>query len=138
MKKLLLLFTLLYLWSCSNENPVIINDETVNTEQEDIQRAINLVKKISSKLNESSARNIENDLAITLVDSELITLDQKTRSMFDEVLVDSLKLYTFNLKMDGKEGFSIASGDPNIGDVYAYVEDGEISDTIFYRWSIGN
>lgn len=43
---------------------------------------------------------------------------------------DSVNLYTFTLEKEGKTGFAIVSGDERVADVYVYVEEGSLSDTI--------
>ncbi|MCC8171949.1 MAG: C10 family peptidase [Parabacteroides sp.] len=43
----------------------------------------------------------------------------------------SINIYTFVFEKDGNQGFAIASGDERISRVYAYTENGQLSDTTY-------
>lgn len=57
----------------------------------------------------------------------------QTRSVTGEEIPDSasVNIYTFVFEKDGNQGFAIASGDERISRVYAYTENGQLSDTTY-------
>lgn len=57
----------------------------------------------------------------------------QTRSVSGTEIPDSasVNIYTFVFEKDGNQGFAIASGDERISRVYAYTENGQLSDTTY-------
>lgn len=106
---------------------------TTNTDKE-ISYAIELVKEFSDKVNKSPYKtksSSDSEIDITL--EKYKTLKFNFPSTKGQNRTDSINLYTFILEKNGNLGFAIASGDERIGNVYAYVENGSLSDTSYIR-----
>lgn len=135
MKKITYLFILcvLSLWTMTscNENDDFNNQQTTIQEDAGYQKAANLVYEFSEKINnaQGTTRTNASTLRLSLSNTKTITIDSpNTRNGY--VQPDSVNLYIFNTEKDGKLGFAIATGDEETGQVYAYVENGSLADTI--------
>lgn len=72
-----------------------------------------------------------NKLAFKNINQKDVKMNKKDTISVN--LEDSVKIYTIDLKIGNESGFAIASGDERIGRVYAYVENGSLSDTSYIK-----
>ena len=128
--------------SCSNENfPENGQKGEFRIEQTtEYDNALNVIKEFAkecSESNETKALAFANiKVKDVLVESYPVKLGQadtlKSKSV-NENLSDttSINIYTVIFEQNGQEGFSIATGDERLTQVYAYTEDGHLSDTTY-------
>lgn len=118
--------------SCDNksweeESPTSV--ETTKRDQKELVNATKLVENFGRLVNVNTKSS--HSVKITLDEMKTLKCEQPfTKGM---VTQDSVNLYTFILEQDGTTGFAIACGDERVSDVYAYVEDGALSDTIYNK-----
>ncbi|WP_080904799.1 C10 family peptidase [Parabacteroides sp. Marseille-P3160] len=139
--------------SCT-ESTEFIEEENANIENKSdflnsptVTKAIQLVSDFSAKnqsLTKSSTQNIninkDNErIEVIDVDSTLyhFNITNKQGVLETENLKsldnDSFTLYTVYFKQNKKKGFSIVSSDERLNQVYAYTEDGNLSDTVYNK-----
>ena len=111
--------------SLTDESPGV--GETFTRDQKELANARKLVENFGRMIGVTTKSS--SPLTITLDEVKTLTCDQPvTKSV---AAADSVNLYTFTLEKDGKNGFAIACGDERVADVYAYVEEGDLSDTTY-------
>lgn len=134
MRKIVLFLVACVLFSCQKENVDIkvenVIDPGVEKAQNTLYRFIRSTSSVKTKSSESEMKilSVTKEMhPITLSDS----LQQicRTRSATMEVK-DSAALYTFTFEKNNEKGFAIVSGDEKVPEVYAYVEQGSLSDTL--------
>ncbi len=92
--------------------------EKLNVEKVEKKSFVFNVKNATSKLRSSNSGESE----------VLPELKYRTENVPEAVDID---LYTITFEKGGKEGFSIATSDDRVSRVYAYTENGSLSDTVF-------
>lgn len=129
------MFSLLSLFSCENsllnECAKVSEDQNSDLVCQGQERAIAVLNQFRSEVNPNT-RSLP-DINIKSVKSETYQIetsqqDARTRSNISNP--DTIDIYTIVFEKDGKTGFSILSPDERVGRMYAYTEDGSISDTI--------
>lgn len=140
-KSFLFIFISILIFGCSKEDVDMnfqasaeVEQKTLNFEDglsEQQHSAIDLVNlfydQISNDSPESKSGTISN-LSLTDTKTLYFSHNSNTKST-DGTKLDSINTFTFDLDVDGKQGFAIASGNELIGRVYAFVEKGSLEDT---------
>ncbi|MDR0230583.1 MAG: C10 family peptidase [Dysgonamonadaceae bacterium] len=114
------------------------SDNFLLSESIENNAAIELVKSFAESIkgNQIEARSaIQSNMIITEIESKTLYFDisedlRSQRSNIDSKSV-SVQLKTVKFNRNGKSGFSIVSDDSRTNRVYAYVENGSLSDTTF-------
>ncbi len=128
----------------TDSDPSFLNTETSIFEYDttEYNTAISLINQLrqATERNEKSTKSTAtmsyslssiNKMAFKNVNEKDVKMnDIDTMSVNTE---DSVKIYTIDLQIGSESGFAIASGDERIGRVYAYVENGSLSDTSYIK-----
>lgn len=133
--KLVSLFCFIAFASCTNEDGVILNNlETLDNQ---LEPTIELVKRFASEHQSDPVTKADGS------DIKVLNYEVKTYTFnFADELKDTpqtkageisnqVDVYTINFEKSGKQGYTIATSDPRIEKVYAYVESGSLSDTTY-------
>lgn len=120
---------------CTNENAFDNKEpaETLNVNQEELARAMALVEKFGNIVNPVTPTKGAPMEKMSIMLSEVKTLKNTGDITKSVGIADTVNLYTFQLEKEGKTGFAIACGDERIADVFAYVEEGSLSDTTYIK-----
>lgn len=122
-----------FLISCEHSvEDNINNDNKTDCEYENAIKAIQQFSNSTSGRTESSSA----ELKLNLRSSNMIFYDRENHTnninkSITQQDTDSIKLFTFDMAIDENEGFAIACANSKSGHVLAYVENGNIADTIF-------
>ena len=120
------------LLGCNNEsNQELLQIEETSPEVQEVSNAINLINEFSSVVNDIEVSAKSSSLSLSLSDTKTLFFDAINTKSGNTPANDSITLYTFDLEINGTKGFAIASGDERVGRVYAYVENGSLSDTSY-------
>lgn len=127
------------LGSCENK----LLDENILLDKEEIEKNFEYQNVLTSVAGFSK----ENVILSKSVDAGLNVKDIKIRNypinfskevgLINEQMIEglpdttSINLYTVIFEKNGQQGFSIATGDPRLSHIYAYTENGNLSDTIY-------
>ncbi len=135
MKKIFYTTIVLMIVSCANEEE-IFKPQLPELKNDNI--AIELVKTFaeSHKGNQIETRSSEqSELIITDIESKTLNFDISeevgNKNLKSNLKTVSVKLKTVKFKQKDKKGFSVVSDDNRINKVYAYSENGSLSDTTF-------
>ena len=118
---------------CTND---VINNDQVKIQNNDQKEYNAALKNVQTFNSENFTKS--ND-AFLIKSSSMKTYSfklkeaKKTRSSTSSEMPDSafINIFTFVFEKNGDEGFAIASGDERISRVYAYTENGRLSDTTY-------
>lgn len=83
----------------------------------------------STKSSELIVKNVQSKIYHFEIEDSIVGNSQLLRSDLSEI--SKVTLYTIEFEKDGNKGFTIASGDERINSVYAYTENGQLSDTLY-------
>ena len=124
---------LFFILSCNNPDidESLLGDSVDVSETENVKGAVEeFGQMLSDHSGTAGTKSTGKAIELTLTDSTMIKhTGLKSRS--NKSITDSIVLYTFDMEVDGKHGFAIASGHDSMNKVNAYVEQGNISDTAF-------
>jgi len=130
MKKIIyVLLSFVFFFSCNKEENIKNEIHEVKSEAQDLQKAIKLVNEFSEKIHNENSTRAYTPISLSLSAQKKIAV-QKAQTRNGSNLSDSINLYYFKIENKGRIGFAIASGEKSGGQVYAYVENGELADTI--------
>lgn len=121
----------LFINSCTNDVITEGDIDIVDNKNVEYEEALNNV------LTFNGGSGTKADESITIKSSSVQTYSYKlggvkTKSSGQEIPDSaSINIFTFVIEKDGSEGFAIASGDERISRVYAYTENGQLSDTSY-------
>ena len=129
------MFSLLSLFSCENsllsECAKLSEDHSSDLVSQGQEKAVAVLNQFRSEVNPET-RSLP-DINIKSIKSETYQIElpqQDVRAKSSISNSDTIDIYTIVFEKDGKTGFSILSPDERVGRMYAYTEDGSISDTI--------
>lgn len=123
--------------NCSSEDLSLENgsvEESTKVVNEEADRAQALIQQFSDFVNKQKNDVTKSASTLTFKLKEKHSVPIKsivTRSNGD--VLENVNLYIYDIEKDGKFGFAIASGDEITGQVYAYVENGSLKDTIYNK-----
>lgn len=129
-----------FIYSCS-ELDINKDDSSEQYEQKVYNKselaAIELVKLFGAEQTSSTKSQALDDIKIISVETASYMVDDSdlnnkaTKLNSSEEVRSSFDLYTISFEKSGKKGFSIVSPDKGLSTLYAYTENGNISDTTF-------
>lgn len=125
---LLLGYGILLIFSCKNDTNIELEE---NLDHE-AQNAVSVLKEFVQSVHPSSTR-AGLDLKVTDIWSEQILVQRRadgsqTRTSILEA--DSAQIYTIKFRMNSQDGFALVSGREELPKLYAYVERGNLDDTL--------
>lgn len=132
MKRIFKLILLLSIFcGCNKNDEETIVDNTNTEDMSEYKRAKDLICQFSERIDKEKGGTRSNTLQITLsLAGKKAIVIPKMITRAGEVSTDSVNMFVFDTEKDGKLGFAIATGKAEVGRVYAYVENGMLSDTI--------
>ena len=132
MKEIFKLILLLVILSgcIENDEEIILN----NSDLEDVseyKRAEDLICQFSERIDKEKGgtRSSTSQIILSLAGKKSVVIP-KIATRTGEISTDSVNMFIFDTEKDGRFGFAIATGKAEVGRVYAYVENGILSDTI--------
>lgn len=110
-----------------------INNQQPETPNKEYQAALNKVLTFDNGAATKSNSSLIIKSSSVQTYSYKLKESTQTRSVTGKEIPDSVSvnIYTFVFEKDGNQGFAIASGDERISRVYAYTENGQLSDTTY-------
>lgn len=140
MKKRLFILTvvsLVFLQGCSEENIITAYDST-NTDWENYEGVVEVFEKFrndvvnfSTKSENAERLEITNITKQTLMFEISPVIGDISRTKANGLFNTSIDLYTLTFEKLGSKGYSIVTDDPRVSRVYAYTENGQLSDTTY-------
>lgn len=126
MEKIIIFISLIFFFvSCTRNEDVGVNDN-ISVKDKEVEVARNAIKafiksgiETKSDLLDLSPLSLKESKSIDVI----VESDYQTK--------ESIDVFVFDLVEGSKKGYAIASGDERISSVYAFVEDGELSDTTY-------
>lgn len=135
MKKTFIFFFLTILIGCNYANKEI---EPKENEPNEYSKALDIVHEFIKRIEPLHSKSSDfHDLQIINAEKKttqikfthrINQLSQNAISAID--LREYIDIYTFSFEKNGKQGFTIVTDDARIPSVLAYIEDGDLSDTI--------
>jgi len=126
---------------CSNqdESDSFLENADVKAERSDFDLALDLVEEFGQTHFSDPATKTESNGKMKIIDYNVQSLDVDmdlkdipvSKSVDPSSEASKLDIYTVNFERNGKRGYSIVVPDKRINKVYAYVEDGNLSDTTY-------
>lgn len=139
---------LLGIFACSNSDEVSMDSKFQTSNEYDA--TLKLVQNFgethnctsltkSTKSDDFVIKNVRSKVYQFGIEDSIIENSKFSRSNLSEL--SKVTLYTIEFKKNGNNGFTIASGDERINNVYAYTENGQLSDTLYnigLRYTLSN
>ena len=134
--------TFMIFTSCQeNENSMMETSMQGDGAQLKYDSTLELVEAFRDHVNqnEPKTKTLEEELVPISVEKKVLTVKMPEDANLSRTLgiqnqeegTTEVVLETIKFQKDGTYGFAIATNDPRLNSVYAYTEDGQLSDTIF-------
>lgn len=137
------IFFLSIIWACLNiigcsdtlEYSNIPEYKNANNNGSEYTAALNKVKSFGSSNNLKMASMDEMKILSVETKNYPIKINElskkQTKSGVSNVDTTSINLFTITFEKKGNKGFAISTGDERLSNVFAYTENGQLSDTIY-------
>lgn len=138
MKSIFKLFFLIFVIGCNSQNEEIYQEKDTSVDNETYAEALAIVNEFVQRIDPVGSRSFNfSDLKIEKVEKSSLpvkftnSINTISRTASNDIdLKESVDIYTFSFEKNGKHGFTMVTDDPRISSVLAYIENGNLSDTI--------